>query len=82
MGRNYALNMPQIKQAAQLYRIGMSRRQVAAHFNVSERAVTSALRYVGQPLRERKYAAAFALSKDPFKHVADSRSQTTKSDPK
>lgn len=69
MGRNYALRTPQIKEAAALYRAGLSRRKVAAHFGRSEEAVRSALKYAGVPMRERAFAAALALSKDPMKHL-------------
>lgn len=69
-GRNYALKMNQVHQAAALYRSGMSRRAVAAHFGVSDMAIRNALKLAGQPMRERAHAAWLALSKDPQKHFA------------
>lgn len=44
---NYALTMNKCRQAAGLYQQGYSIRQVAAHFEVSHRAVRSALRLLG-----------------------------------
>jgi hypothetical protein len=43
----------QMHQAAELYREGKSRRQVAEHFGVSANAVRTALRCAGVPARSR-----------------------------
>lgn len=66
---DYRLTMPQIKQAASLYRIGLSRRGVAAHFGCSDTAAGNALRLAGVPFRDRAAAATLALSRDPMKHI-------------
>lgn len=63
MGRNYALTVPQIKRAAELYRDGHSRRDLARHFGVSEGAVRNALRLEAVPMRERKAAAVTGLQR-------------------
>jgi transposase len=68
-GRNYALKAAQIPACAALYRAGMSRRSIAAHYGVSDMAIRNALKLAGQPMRDRALAAALALSKDPMKHV-------------
>jgi hypothetical protein len=61
MGRNYALTMPQVKQAAELYRDGYSRRQIAKFFDVSDTAAKNALILAGVTFRERKSAAVLGL---------------------
>jgi hypothetical protein len=61
MGRNYALTMPQVKKAAELYERGYSRRQIAAYFDVSDTAAKNALVLAGVKFRERKAAAVLGL---------------------
>lgn len=63
MGRNFALSAPQIKQAAELYADGFSRRELAAYFDVSEGAVRNALALSGVQMRERKSAAVLGLQR-------------------
>lgn len=60
---DYALTVPQIKQAAELYLDGNSRREVARFFDVSEEAVKSALRLEGVRMRPRSEAATLAMQK-------------------
>jgi hypothetical protein len=69
-GRNHALKMNQIPVAVSLYRTGLSRRAVARHFCVSDMAVRSAFKVVGEPFRERMHATWLAQSRDPAKHRA------------
>lgn len=61
MGRNYALNSAQVRKAAELYADGLSRRQIADHFGVSDTAAKNALRLAGVTFRERKAAAVLGL---------------------
>lgn len=53
---NYALLAPEVKQAAQLYESGLSSRQIAARFHVSQQAVKSALKLMGVQMREKHEA--------------------------
>ena len=58
MPAHKALKPMQMHHAAELYREGKSRRQVAAALKVSEDAVKTALRELGVPLRDRSRASA------------------------
>lgn len=58
MPRPKALPPMQRYQAAELYREGKSRRQVAAALKASEMAVRTALADLGVPLRDRAHASA------------------------
>jgi transposase len=58
---DFALTVPQMREAARLYQEGKSRRQVAQHFGVSAKAVTNSLRYQGVSMRPR--VEALRLSK-------------------
>lgn len=62
-GRNYALTTHQIRHAAELYRDGYSRGEVARVFAVSEMAVRNALALAGVPMRPRREAAIAGLHK-------------------
>jgi hypothetical protein len=53
-----ALTPMQMHQAAELYREGKSRRQVAAALKCSETAVRTALIELGVPFRGRRHASA------------------------
>jgi DNA-binding NarL/FixJ family response regulator len=53
-----ALSPQEMLRAAEMYRDGKSRRQVAAAMRCSETAVTTALRTFGMKLREQRRAAA------------------------
>jgi DNA-binding NarL/FixJ family response regulator len=50
---NYALRMNEAKQAADLYRSGLSMRQIAQRLHVSQQAVKSALILLDVPRRDR-----------------------------
>lgn len=50
---NYALLAPEVKQAVELYKSGLSARQIAARFHVSQQAVRSALKLMGVPMRDK-----------------------------
>jgi hypothetical protein len=60
---DYALTVPQIKQAAELYLDGKSRREIARFFDVSEMAVRSALKHQKVPMRPRVEAVGIAMQK-------------------
>ncbi len=53
-GRDFALKVPQMREAARLYADGWSHYQIAVRFNVSRFAVRNALALVGIPPRSRK----------------------------
>lgn len=53
---NYALLMPEAKKAAGLYQQGLSMRQVAERFGVSQQAVKSALVLLDVPRRDKHEA--------------------------
>lgn len=57
---NHALRMHQAKKAADLYRAGLSLRQVAEQFGVSRKAVRSALKLLDVPRRPKGWATARA----------------------
>jgi hypothetical protein len=61
MGRNYALTVPQIKEAAKLYAKGYSMIDLEAHFGVSRQAVKNGLLLAGVKLRTRVHAMEIAL---------------------
>jgi transposase len=56
-----ALSLEQMHRAAELYRDGKSRREVAAILRVSETPVRTALRDLGVPMRPTLLAAADAV---------------------
>jgi DNA-binding CsgD family transcriptional regulator len=58
MPRPRALTPQQMAHAAELYREGKSRRQVAAILKVSETGVLTALRQLGVQLRDQRKASA------------------------
>lgn len=55
---DYALKVPQMHEAARLYRAGYSWRQIAERFDVSQNAVKNALAYMGVPPRPKHVARA------------------------
>jgi hypothetical protein len=69
---DYALTVPQIRRAAELYADGYSRRQIAAYFGCSDTAAGNALRLAGVQFRDRKSAAILGLQ-----HWMKSRRTTT-----
>lgn len=50
---NFVLLMPEVRQAADLYRAGLSMRQIADRFHVSQTAVRNALMLLAVPARDR-----------------------------
>jgi hypothetical protein len=61
MGRNFALTLPQIREAVQMYGKGNSLGDLERHFGCSRTAIRNALRLAGVKLRERKHAVQVAL---------------------
>jgi len=57
-GRKIALTGNRVDEAVEMYRLGASRRQVAIRYGVSDMAVRTALRNVGEPMRTRSEATA------------------------
>ncbi len=53
---DFALRVPEMRQAVQMYESGRSMRQIADKFGVSQHAVKNALTYCGVARREKQEA--------------------------
>lgn len=60
MGRNFALKLPQMRKAAELYLDGHSRREVAKRLRCTDSAVRSALRVMNVKPRPQPSATVLA----------------------